>query len=109
MQSSKLDINDSLRLASILHSVSAISRKVSPFAGCQGIDVIHGDTFDLHCLHPMVTPSHLPLTCLKSPFLAQNPGRLPCRQVQSFLSSAILTTKERRDCCMVCINCMVTS
>jgi len=52
-EQSKHDINDALRLSSILHSVSAISRQISPLGGCQGIDSIHGDTFDLHCLHPM--------------------------------------------------------
>jgi len=55
-QEAKHDINDSLRLASILHSVSAISRQISPLPGCHGIDSIQSDTFDLHCLHPMVSP-----------------------------------------------------
>ena len=45
----KLDTNDTLRLASIWHSLHAISAQLSPRPGCGGIELLETDTFDLHC------------------------------------------------------------
>eukprot|EP00243_Klebsormidium_subtile_P003229 TRINITY_DN16464_c0_g1_i1.p1 TRINITY_DN16464_c0_g1~~TRINITY_DN16464_c0_g1_i1.p1 ORF type:complete len:142 (+),score=14.35 TRINITY_DN16464_c0_g1_i1:268-693(+) len=45
----KLDTNDSLRLASVWHSLHAISSQLSPVTGCTGIELLEADTFDLHC------------------------------------------------------------
>ena len=46
-----LDINDTLRLASIWHSLHAISRtnSVSPVKKSSGIELLETSTFDLHC------------------------------------------------------------
>ena len=48
---STLDINDTLRLASIWHSLHAISRtnSVSPVKKSSGIELLETSTFDLHC------------------------------------------------------------
>ena len=45
----RLDTNDTLRLASIWHSLHAIAAQLSPRAGCGGIEHLEADTFDLHC------------------------------------------------------------
>jgi len=45
----RLDTNDTLRVASIWHSLHAISSQLSPVPGCQGIELLEADTFDLHC------------------------------------------------------------
>ena len=44
-----LDTNAQLRLASVWHSLHAISRKVAPVSGCTGIECLECDTFDLFC------------------------------------------------------------
>lgn len=44
-----LDTNAHLRLASVWHSLHAISRKVAPVRGCTGIECLECDTFDLFC------------------------------------------------------------
>ena len=46
-----LDINDTLRLASVWHSLHAISRtnSVSPVRKSSGIELLETSTFDLHC------------------------------------------------------------
>jgi hypothetical protein len=44
-----LDANACLRLASVWHSLHAISRKVAPVTGCAGIESLECDTFDLYC------------------------------------------------------------
>lgn len=44
-----LDANACLRLASVFHSLHAISRKVAPVSGCTGIESVECDTFDLYC------------------------------------------------------------
>lgn len=44
-----LDANACLRLASVFHSLHAISRKVAPVSGCGGIESVECDTFDLYC------------------------------------------------------------
>eukprot|EP00882_Tetradesmus_deserticola_P018461 GHRQ01019828.1.p1 GENE.GHRQ01019828.1~~GHRQ01019828.1.p1 ORF type:complete len:154 (+),score=60.80 GHRQ01019828.1:465-926(+) len=48
--SAKLDLNDTLRLASIWHSLHAIASQLSPVAGCGGIELMQAESFDLHCL-----------------------------------------------------------
>jgi len=45
----KLDTNDALRLASIWHSLHAISAQLAPRAGCGGMEHLEADTFELHC------------------------------------------------------------
>lgn len=44
-----MDTNAQLRLASVWHSLHAISRKVAPVSGGGGIESLECDTFDLHC------------------------------------------------------------
>mmetsp|Transcript_38727 Transcript_38727/g.115095 ORF Transcript_38727/g.115095 Transcript_38727/m.115095 type:complete len:124 (-) Transcript_38727:50-421(-) len=46
----RVDLNDSLRLASIWHSLHAIAAQLSPISGCSGIELLEADEFDLHCL-----------------------------------------------------------
>ncbi|KAG6531382.1 hypothetical protein ZIOFF_005188 [Zingiber officinale] len=48
-----MDTNDSLRLASLWHSMHAISQQLSPTTGCAGIDLLQADTFDLHCFQSL--------------------------------------------------------
>lgn len=49
----RLDTNDSLRLASLWHSMHAISMQLSPTIGCTGIEMLEADTFDLHCFQSL--------------------------------------------------------
>ncbi|XP_026434847.1 trafficking protein particle complex subunit 4-like isoform X2 [Papaver somniferum] len=49
----RMDTNDSLRLASLWHSMHAISQQLSPVLGCQGIELLEADTFDLHCFQSL--------------------------------------------------------
>nr|GMD05754.1 trafficking protein particle complex subunit 4 [Ipomoea batatas]GMD07288.1 trafficking protein particle complex subunit 4 [Ipomoea batatas]GMD09343.1 trafficking protein particle complex subunit 4 [Ipomoea batatas]GMD10688.1 trafficking protein particle complex subunit 4 [Ipomoea batatas]GMD12056.1 trafficking protein particle complex subunit 4 [Ipomoea batatas] len=48
-----MDTNDSLRLASLWHSMHAISQQLSPIMGCAGIELLQADTFDLHCFQSL--------------------------------------------------------
>lgn len=48
-----MDTNDSLRLASLWHSMHAISQQLSPVSGCTGIELLEADTFDLHCFQSL--------------------------------------------------------
>ncbi|KAL0364875.1 UNVERIFIED_CONTAM: Trafficking protein particle complex subunit [Sesamum angustifolium] len=48
-----MDTNDSLRLASLWHSMHAISQQLSPVSGCSGIELLQADTFDLHCFQSL--------------------------------------------------------
>ncbi|KAG4121869.1 hypothetical protein ERO13_D11G230500v2 [Gossypium hirsutum] len=43
-----MDTNDSLRVASLWHSMHAISQQLSPTTGCSEIELLEADTFDLH-------------------------------------------------------------
>nr|KJB66447.1 hypothetical protein B456_010G140600 [Gossypium raimondii] len=43
-----MDTNDSLRVASLWHSMYAISQQLSPTTGCSKIELLEADTFDLH-------------------------------------------------------------
>jgi hypothetical protein len=49
----RLDTNDSLRLASLWHSMHAISIQLSPTPGCTGVELLEADTFDLHCFQSL--------------------------------------------------------
>ncbi|KAG8076718.1 hypothetical protein GUJ93_ZPchr0006g45629 [Zizania palustris] len=49
----RTDTNDSLRLASLWHSMHAISQQLSPTPGCAGIDLLQADNFDLHCFQSL--------------------------------------------------------
>lgn len=49
----RLDTNDSLRLASLWHSMHAISKELSPVGGCTGIELLEADSFDLHCFQAL--------------------------------------------------------
>ncbi|XP_028117945.1 trafficking protein particle complex subunit 4-like isoform X2 [Camellia sinensis] len=48
-----MDTNDSLRLASLWHSMHAISQQLSPIPGCLGIELLEADNFDLHCFQSL--------------------------------------------------------
>lgn len=49
----RMDTNDSLRLASLWHSMHAISQQLSPVVNCSGIELLQADTFDLHCFQSL--------------------------------------------------------
>ncbi|KAK8553723.1 hypothetical protein V6N13_072665 [Hibiscus sabdariffa] len=49
----RMDTNDSLRVASLWHSMHAISQQLSPTTGCTGIELLEVDTFDLHCFQSL--------------------------------------------------------
>lgn len=49
----RVDLNDSLRLASIWHSLHAIAAQLSPIPGCTGIELLETDAFDLHCFQTL--------------------------------------------------------
>ncbi|KAM0831280.1 hypothetical protein ACQ4PT_065653 [Festuca glaucescens] len=49
----RMDTNDSLRLASLWHSMHAISQQLSPTTGCTGIDLLQANNFDLHCFQSL--------------------------------------------------------
>lgn len=81
----RMDTNDSLRVASLWHSMHAISHQLSPVNGCFEIDLLQADTFDFHCFQSLpglynihsslVTRSHsqLPsLDCCFLPFSLRN-------------------------------------
>lgn len=55
----KMDTNDSLRLASLWHSMHAISQQLSPVNGCAGIELLQADTFDLHCFQSLTGNSYI--------------------------------------------------
>ncbi|KAG7029967.1 Trafficking protein particle complex subunit 4, partial [Cucurbita argyrosperma subsp. argyrosperma] len=49
----RMDTNDSLRVASLWHSMHAISQQLSPISGCSGTELLEADTFDLHCFQSL--------------------------------------------------------
>ncbi|PKI55135.1 trafficking protein particle complex subunit 4-like [Punica granatum] len=49
----RMDTNDSLRVASLWHSMHAISQQLSPTVGCSGIELLEADSFDLHCFQSL--------------------------------------------------------
>ncbi|KAK8283493.1 hypothetical protein V6Z11_D08G093800 [Gossypium hirsutum] len=48
-----IDANDSLRVASLWHSMHAISQQLSPTIGCSEIELLEADTFDLYCFQSL--------------------------------------------------------
>eukprot|EP00884_Botryococcus_braunii_P012812 jgi/Botrbrau1/21531/Bobra.174_2s0034.1 len=48
-----LNTNDTLRLASIWHSLHAIASQLSPVPNCTGIELLQATTFDLHCFQTL--------------------------------------------------------
>ena len=52
-----MDTNDTLRLASLWHSMHAISQQLSPISGCSGIELLEADNFDLHCFQSLTGKS----------------------------------------------------
>ncbi|DBA93280.1 hypothetical protein WJX79_007159 [Trebouxia sp. C0005] len=72
-----LNLNDTLRLASIWHSLHAISSQLSPVQGCTGIELLIADTFDLHCFQTLTGTKFL---------LVVEPGT---PEVEDFLKSTL--------------------
>lgn len=69
------NLNDTLRLASIWHSLHAISMQLSPVPSCGGIELLQADTFDLHCFQTLTGTKFLAVTEPQTPdvsFLLQN-------------------------------------
>ncbi|KAF3449567.1 hypothetical protein FNV43_RR10296 [Rhamnella rubrinervis] len=67
----RMDTNDSLRMASLWHSMHAISQQLSPISGCSGIELLQADTFDLHCFqsltgHDAYDHNHNPINEVKA-------------------------------------------
>lgn len=56
----RMDTNDSLRVASLWHSMHAISQQLSPIPSCSGIDLLLADSFDLHCFQSLTGPYSIP-------------------------------------------------
>lgn len=67
----KVDLNDTLRLASIWHSLNAISCQLSPVPGCTGIDLLEAETFDLHCFQSLTGVKFLLVVEPHTPFIPQ--------------------------------------
>ncbi|GBF88227.1 trafficking particle complex subunit 4 [Raphidocelis subcapitata] len=70
---SRLDLNDSLRLASIWHSLHAIAGQLSPAHGCGGIELLSAESFDLHCF---TSPTGTKFLLLVEPQCPQVPALL---------------------------------
>lgn len=78
----RMDTNDSLRVASLWHSMHAISQQLSPISGCSGTELLEADTFDLHCFQSLTGTFFLPLLCL---ICASNAWILSQRHAIKFL------------------------
>ncbi len=53
----RLDTNDAMRLASLWHSLHAISAQLSPNPSSSGgMELLEANTFDLHCFTVSVRP-----------------------------------------------------
>lgn len=65
----RVDLNDSLRLASIWHSLHAIAAQLSPLPGCTGIELLEAETFDLHCLETPTGTKFLMVVDPSSPYI----------------------------------------
>lgn len=63
-----MDTNDSLRVASLWHSMHAISQQLSPTTGCSGIELLEADTFDLHCFQSLTGIFFPFINCLNAVF-----------------------------------------
>lgn len=68
-----MDTNDSLRLASLWHSMHAISQQLSPVVECYGIELLQAENFDLHCFQSL-TGSNLITPVLLIRVLNENYG-----------------------------------
>mmetsp|Transcript_21546 Transcript_21546/g.38409 ORF Transcript_21546/g.38409 Transcript_21546/m.38409 type:complete len:138 (-) Transcript_21546:397-810(-) len=71
VQVAKLDVNDKLRIASMWHSLHAISTQVSPASGCQGIELLNAETFDMHCFQTPTSTKFLLVVEPNTPNTAQ--------------------------------------
>lgn len=71
--SARLDLNDALRLASIWHSLHAISVQLSPAPECGGIELLSAENFDLHCFS---SPTGTKFLLLVEPQCPQVPALL---------------------------------
>ncbi|KAJ1691597.1 hypothetical protein LUZ63_015752 [Rhynchospora breviuscula] len=65
----RMDTNDSLRLASLWHSMHAISQQLSPTTGCNGIDLLRANTFDLHCFQSLTGTKFFVICELSAPYM----------------------------------------
>lgn len=65
----RVDLNDSLRLASIWHSLNAIAAQLSPAPGCIGIELMEAETFDLHCFETPTGSKFLIVVDPGSPYI----------------------------------------
>uniref|UniRef100_A0A6S8MUJ1 Trafficking protein particle complex subunit n=1 Tax=Dunaliella tertiolecta TaxID=3047 RepID=A0A6S8MUJ1_DUNTE len=65
----KVDLNDALRLASIWHSMHAISRQLSPVPGCTGVELLEADTFTLHCFQTLTGTKFLLVVEPNTPYV----------------------------------------
>lgn len=66
-----LNLNDTLRLASIWHSLHAIAAQLSPAQGCTGIDLLLTETFDLHCFQTLTGTKFLLVVEPRTPDVAE--------------------------------------
>ncbi|KAK9837526.1 hypothetical protein WJX84_007814 [Apatococcus fuscideae] len=66
-----LQLNDTLRLASIWHSLHAIAAQLSPAQGCTGIDLLLTETFDLHCFQTLTGTKFLLVVEPKTPEVSE--------------------------------------
>ncbi|KAK9829036.1 hypothetical protein WJX72_003556 [[Myrmecia] bisecta] len=64
---SGVNLNDTLRLASIWHSLHAIASQLSPVPHCTGIELLQADTFDLHCFQTLTGTKFLMITEPQTP------------------------------------------
>ncbi|MEW5319379.1 MAG: hypothetical protein WDW38_010536 [Sanguina aurantia] len=65
----RVDLNDTLRLASIWHSLNAIASQLAPASGCAGIELLEADTFHLHCFQSLTGTKLLLLVEPNSPYI----------------------------------------
>ncbi|KAF5836619.1 component of TRAPP complex [Dunaliella salina] len=65
----KVDLNDALRLASIWHSMHAISSQLSPVPGCTGVELLEADTFTLHCFQTLTGTKFLLVVEPNTPYV----------------------------------------
>lgn len=65
-----IDTNETLRLASIWHSLHAISAQLSPVEGCLGIELLETQNFDLRCVQTVTGTKFFVTASPKTPGLA---------------------------------------
>lgn len=66
----RVDLNDTLRLASIWHSLHAIAAQLSPVPGCTGIELLEAETFDLHCFQSLTGTKFLLVVEPQTPYVS---------------------------------------